>query len=332
MSAAVDIEGDGGGGDNCDGVAPTPRKPGEAGDIVKRQGTSCKAPQAFLEHSIQSVVLWSVRSLYLDQAVPRGPLMQWLLQCLLGIKFTHAQLKVLLQETPGLRADPPSFKKFNFRAILEEVPAGFQGFLSEEDAAETVSDKLWKEVARCLAQGGWPKAEDVSHRHYVLASWLQDVSETLRQLPFGRLLSIVRASAQTMGLLGHRGGQFVPYARSEECERRINACTGQPTAVAPDEQYVKTWGELRESLQQVLAMQPEASMEVSKLKASFRAAFQKELSETVFGHRCLSKLLADENLADKFALETVLDSRYVLRLSKPPTQGRVTLSLEQQLQ
>jgi len=286
-----------------------------------------------IDMPISSVVVWAVRCLYMDQAVPRGPLLQWFLYSLLGVKLSHPQMRAILAETPGIRCDSPSFKKLNFKAVLDEPPPGFQGFRSDEDAAETVDSAVWEEVARCLAGGGWPKADDIAYRHYVLASWLQDVSPTLQALPFGLVLSITRASVLTMGLVGHRAGQLVPYAWSEECERRINACTGQPTAVAPDEQYIKTWDELRSTLRWLLAAQaPGLAMEVSKLKASIRAQFRKELSETVFGHRCLSKLLADPHMGNDFVLEMKLDSRYMLRLLKPPAAERVTLSLEEQLQ
>jgi len=261
------------------------------------------------------VVRWAVMSLYLDQALPRGPLLQWVLQLLVGVRFTHRQLRTFLEEAPGVFTDPPTFKKFNFCARLLQPPPGFTFFESEEDVSETLDQDVWDEVAACLAGGGWPKAEDPSYKYYVVASWLQDVSSTLSRFSFGRLLSIVRSSAQSVGLLGHRGGLLVPYALSEECERRVNAFTCQPTAVAPNERYVKTWTELKDCLHQLLQKQADKTIEVSKVKATFRTVFARELSETVFGHRCLSKLLMDDELGQEFSMDTVSGNRYVLRLA-----------------
>jgi len=168
------------------------------------------------------------------------------------------------------------------------------------------------------------RVDDASHRHYVVALWLQDVSDRLGALPFGQLLAIVRCSVQTLGLLGHRNGLLVPWSMSEECERRVNACTGKPTAVKQDEQYVKTWDELRQCLRALLqAQQPAMEIEVSKLKVCFRTVFRRELSETVFGHRCLSKLLSDPRLSDEFRMQTVMGSRYVLQFAPSGDSGKV---------
>jgi len=105
----------------------------------------------------------------------------------------------------------------------------------------------------------------------------------------------------------------VPYAHSEECERQVNACTGLPTHVAPDEHYVRTWPELRAGLRSLLQEQ-NGTLEVSQVKSLFRTRLRTELSETVFGHQCLSKLLGDQQLQEEFALETIgQGNRYVLR-------------------
>lgn len=273
-------------------------------------------PRVVGDISAGAAVKWVVSSLYVDEALPRGPLLQWFLAALLGVKLGHLQLRKYIDEMPGIYVEPPSAKKLNFHVVLEKPPPGFKGFAcEEEDVANTLQPEAWQEVASFLVQGGWPKATDAAHKFYVIVSWLQDVSAQMREMSFGRVLSIVRFSAQVKGLLGHRNGLFVPYEQSEECERQTNACTGRPTRVVDGETFVQTWPHLQESLRRLLKMQPNGCMEVSKMKLLFRSVLHTELSETVFGHQSLSKLLADPLLGDEFSLGVCNGNRYVLRLS-----------------
>jgi len=295
---------------------------------VCEQLSSCPAtveevPVRTSDLTAGAVVRWVVKSLYQDEALPRGPLVQWFLYMLLGVKFNHRQIRDLIEATPGVYADPPNSKKLNFQAVLEDLPPGFKGFVSDEDVAKEITEELWQEAAYCLSEGGWPKAEDASHKFFVVASWLQDVSPTFRALSFGRVLGVVRFGLQSECLLGHRGGVLVPYAHSEECERRVNACTGLPTHVQEGESYVKTWLELQDCLRKLLQESKDEvpgggqpMLEVSKLKLMFRTRFETELSETVFGHECLSKLLGDSRIGDEFILDTQ-DHRYMLRFRGP---------------
>merc|ERR1719471_905013 len=228
--------------------------------------------------------------------------------------------------------DPPNSKKLNFHAVLDVPPPVFNGFASELDLSEDSLDaETWQEVTSRLAQGGWPKAEETSHKYYVVASWLQDTSERMREMSFGQVLCIVRCSTQTRGgLLGHRGGLLVPYAESEECERKVNACTRLPTHVAPDERFVQSWEELKRCLHYVFRKHGEGALEVSRVKSQFRSLLQVELSETVFGYQSLSKLLGDPQLQDEFLLEAVQGKRYTLRSKgpePPPRREKVCLSL-----
>jgi len=265
-----------------------------------------------------AVVRWAVKSLYLDEALPRGPLLQWLLQLLLGTKFNHKQLLGLIEAAPGVYADPPDSKRLNFHAVLEDPPLNFKGFITEEDVVNSLTMELWQEAVPWILQGGWPKASDSSHKYYVVASWLQDASEVLNKLSFGHVLGIVKCCAMASGLLGHRGGLLVPYAHSEECERHVNARTGKPTHVNAGEVYVKSWPELQGCLKRLLQESKDGVMEVSKLKSTFRARFSMELSETVFGHQCLSKLLADSRIGEEFTLDTCVGNRYMLQLRRIP--------------
>jgi hypothetical protein len=260
------------------------------------------------------VVKWAIKSLYLDEAIPRGPLLQWLLQMLLGVRLTHKDLQAIIDAEKGVRTEPPSPRKLNFHAVLEKDPPGFQGFVSDNDVIAALSEDLWAEAAICLSHGGWPQTGDVAHKYYVVASWLQDVSDKFRTWTFGRVLVVVRLAAQTDCILGHRAGILVPYEHSEECERRVNACTGLPTHVQDGESYVQSWFQLKECLHRLFAELREDVLEASKLKMQFRSHLNLELSETVFGHQSLSRLLADENLADEFTLETSASAnRYTVR-------------------
>eukprot|EP00929_Paragymnodinium_shiwhaense_P064801 TRINITY_DN32509_c0_g1_i1.p2 TRINITY_DN32509_c0_g1~~TRINITY_DN32509_c0_g1_i1.p2 ORF type:complete len:354 (+),score=90.46 TRINITY_DN32509_c0_g1_i1:169-1230(+) len=285
--------------------------------LVNAGGSQMHAPGPLTSDvAIQppELIKWIVQSLYLDEAVPRGPLLQWMVQLLVGVKLNHRQLRNLLLDAKGVSIEPFSAKKLNFTAVLGMPPPEFQGFVSEQDVSpEVVGEELWEEVTKAFAHGGWPLPDDVGHKYYVVALWLQDRSDMLRQLSFGRLLSFVRTGLVSAGLLGHRGGYLVPYAQSEECERRVNAVTGQPTAVAPDESYVKDWDELRSLLNSLISKEEKHLLEVCKIKASIRSQFQTELSETVFGHQSLSRLLSDPLLGDDFVLGTAPGSnRYML--------------------
>lgn len=122
------------------------------------------------------VVRWVVKCLYMDEALPRGPLLQWFLQMLVGTKFGHKQLRQFIESASGVYADPPHSKRLNFSALLEEDPPGFVAFLNEEDVAASLTQEVWAEADKCLGRGGWPKADDASHKYYVVASWLQDIS------------------------------------------------------------------------------------------------------------------------------------------------------------
>lgn len=271
--------------------------------------------------SLAAVVRWAIKSLYIDEALPRGPLVQWLMELLVGVKLDHRQIRGLLEATPGIKVEPPNSKKLSFRAVLEDPPPGFKRFVSEDDVTEALEAEVWQEASAHLARGGWTKADDLAHKYYVVASWLQDVSARFRGMSFGRVLSIVRCGAQHRALLGHRNGTLVPYAESEECERKVNARDCQPTAVAPDEQYVKTWGELQDCLRRLVREQKDETLEVSKIKNLFRNRFRRELSETVFGYQCLSKLLGDPRLGTEFVLDTMMGSRFMLRLSDADEAG-----------
>lgn len=273
-------------------------------------------PSEMSHLNAESVVLWAVKSLYAMEAAPRGPLLQWLLQVLVGEKWTHVVLKTVIEAAEGMYLEPANPRKLNFCAMLKVPPSGFTCFVSDEDVTSTMPAEVWQEASCHLSQGGWPLADDPSHKYYVVASWLQDVSSKFNEMSFGRVLSIVRCSTQSVGLLGHRGGVLVPYAQSEECERRVNACTCKPTHVGPNESYVGTWEELKDCLLVLLGNQPE--IEVSQLKHLFRTNFGRELSETVFGHQCLSKLLRDQRIGDEFVLDTLSSKRtdrYILKFT-----------------
>jgi len=272
-------------------------------------GTSDLVPAA--------AVRWLVKSLYCEEVLPRGPLLQWFLYVLLGVKLSHKDLRDAIEAAEGVRMDPPAAKKLNFNAVLEEEPADFKGFVSDEDVAEALTEELWAEAYVCLSQGGWPTAEDIGHKYYVVASWLQDVSEMFCAWSFGRVLAVVRFAGQADCILGHCAGLLVPYEHSEECRRRVNAWTGVPTHVQDGEAYVRSWPELQECLHRLLQDRDPETLEVSKLKIMFRSLLGLELSETVFGHQCLSRLLADPLLGEDFVLEMCQGNRYMLRLLAP---------------
>lgn len=291
---------------------------------MAKNGTPPKeVPLRTSDLALGSVVRWTVKSLYCEEVLPRGPLLQWLLSMLLGVKLGHKDLRELIEAEEGLCMDPPDSRKLNFNALLEEEPPGFKGFVSDSEVAMELSEENWEEAAICLSQGGWPEAEDTAHKFYVVASWLQDVSEMYQSWSYGRVLAVIRFAAQSDCLLGHRSGLLVPYEHSEECERRVNAWTGLPTHIKDGEAYVKTWEELQECLFRLLLDRQIDVLEVSKLKLMFRTELSLELSETVFGHQCLSRLLADPRLGDDFLLETCQGNRYMVRL-RPQLKAKQT--------
>lgn len=271
-----------------------------------------------------AIVRWAVKSLYREEALPRGPLLQWLLSMLLGVKLGHKDLRAIIEAEEGLRLEPPNSKKLNFHVALEEEPSDFTGFVTDSEVVDELTEDLWEEAAICLSQGGWPKAEDTAHKYYVVASWLQDVSVKFKKWSFGRVLAVLRFAAQADCLLGHRGGLLVPYEHSEECERRVNAWKGEPTQVQDGESYVMTWPELQDCLHRLLRTLKAEALEVSKLKTLFRTTLSIELSETVFGHQSVTKMLQDERIGEDFELEAVTGqgTRYMLTLRKPTSQSK----------
>lgn len=229
-------------------------------------------------------------------------MIQWYWQLLTGVKLSQQQLVILIESTPGVYMDPPGSKKLNFRAVLEEPPLSWRGFVQEEDHSiqELVTDEVWEEIKSHLLRGGWPKTTDTTIRSVTVACWLQDQSDILCDISFGRLLQIITICTHQDKYLGVRDGCLVPYHESEEFERLQNADAGKPTGVRLDEDYIKSWEELTECLRQLIVMSPKYEVEVSQVKLQCRGRLQKELSETVFGHCTLSKLLDDERLAADF--------------------------------
>lgn len=246
---------------------------------------------------------WIVESLYLDEAIPKGALVQWYYQVLTGVKLSHTEMTDLIETTQGVYTDPPVSKRLGFRCVLEEPPPGFQGFIEEDVDEDAVDPLIWDEATSLLASGGWPKTEDPIYKYVTVASWLQDASSNLKDVTFGRLLHVIRLCTHHHNMLGHRDGLLVPWSQSEEHERLSNAAAGQPTSVKSDEAYVQNWKELQDGLRYFISISPQSEVEVSKLKLLFRSQLQKELSETVFGHTTMSKLLSDPGLGSDFVLE-----------------------------
>ncbi|CAJ1385975.1 unnamed protein product [Effrenium voratum] len=258
-------------------------------------------PEQKDELSPEALMRWIVSSLYLDEAIPRGAVLQWYWQLLTGAKLTQQQLVGIIEATPGLYIDPPGCRRLNFRAVLEEPPPSFRGFVQDEDAGQVedvVDLEVWEEIRNHLATGGWPKSTDSALRAVAVACWLQDQSDAISEVSFGRLLQLITICTHQEKLLGLRDGALVPYTDSEECERLLNAEAGKPTGVKSDEAYVKTWDELRDCLRQLVLSSPQNQIEVSQVKLQCRSKLGKELSETVFGHCSLSRLLDDDRLSE----------------------------------
>lgn len=72
-----------------------------------------------------------------------------------------------------------------------------------------------------------------------------------------------------------------------------------------------TWEQLKDGLRYLISQSSEGAVEVSKLKVLFRTELQTELSETVFGHCSLSKLLRDPDLGPEFHLSSVASKNQV---------------------
>eukprot|EP00930_Biecheleria_cincta_P058198 TRINITY_DN44050_c0_g1_i1.p1 TRINITY_DN44050_c0_g1~~TRINITY_DN44050_c0_g1_i1.p1 ORF type:complete len:419 (-),score=91.60 TRINITY_DN44050_c0_g1_i1:53-1309(-) len=267
------------------------------------RGSAQDARSRDAELTPEVLLRWIVESLYLDEAIPKGGLVQWYYQVLTGVKLNHAEMTDLIEATQGVYTDPPVSKRLGFRCVLEEPPPGFQGFIEEDVDDDAVDPFIWDEAAELLASGGWPKTEDPVYKYVTVASWLQDASSNLKDITFGRLLHLIRLCTHHHNILGHRDGLLVPWSQSEEHERLANAAAGQPTSVKSDEAYVQNWKELQAGLRYFISISPQSEVEVSKLKLLFRSQLQKELSETVFGHTTMSKLLSDPGLGSDFVLE-----------------------------
>merc|ERR1740129_2389686 len=106
----------------------------------------------------------------------------------MGVKFSHKQLRTYIDMEPGLHADPLNAKKLDFHVVLDVPPPGFTGFATDESVIRMLTEDMFEEIANCLLRGGWPKVDDPSHKYYVVAFWLQDVSSQASSLSFGRVL------------------------------------------------------------------------------------------------------------------------------------------------
>lgn len=281
----------------------------------------------------EALMRWIVYSLYLDEAIPRGWLLQWYYQLLTSVKLNHFQMVNLIESTPGVYMDPPvskkvPVKKFSFRAVLEEPPPGFRGFVQEDGVfgEDLVSAEIWDEAQKLLSRGGWPKSEDPVFKYITVACWMQDQSEVMSELTFGRLLHMINICLHQKFTLGHRDGLLVPYEESEEYERIANAANGRPTGVQPNEDFVRDWDDLRDCLRRLILESPIGEIEVSQVKLLCRSRLRKELSETVFGHCTLSKLLDDPTLGPKFAKRGTPTSKLRLALAEVPKHRSETQS------
>jgi len=186
-------------------------------------------------------------------------------------------------------------------ALLEEQPLSFAGFKDHVGTpTEIVPQSFWMEAEIIALRGEWPLSQ-IHHEKYDLVDLMRSQSTQLATLSFGRVLLLVNSffSTSRPTVLGRRDGHLVPYPKSEEFEKRMNAQTLQPTGVRPGEKYAQSWSQLIDCLDQLLD-ESNGEIETHVLKQSFRARFGLELSETVFGHKNLSSLLSDKRLASKF--------------------------------
>ncbi|CAE8630758.1 unnamed protein product, partial [Polarella glacialis] len=252
----------------------------------------------------EALLRWIVCSLYMDEAIPTGVLLQWYYQLVTGVKLSHGQITALVESTPGMYLDPPAPKKqLSFRAVLEEPPPSFQGFVQDSmSTEEVVSTAAWAEARDLLSKGGWPLTDDTLYKYITVAAWLQNRSPVLASVSFGRLLRMVNICCHQHTILGVCDGLIVPYSQSEEYERLANAEAGQPTGVKSNEAYIRNWAELKDCLMQLIRLSPTEEVEVSQVKLQCRSRLHKELSETVFGHTTLSKLLDDPNFGPEFKI------------------------------
>ncbi|CAE8742724.1 unnamed protein product [Polarella glacialis] len=119
-----------------------------------------------------ALMRWIVGSLYMDEAIPTGRLIQWYYRLVTGVELTHGQIASLIESTPGMYLDPPAQKKLDFLAVLEEPPPCFQGFVQESLSMEEVaSAAAWAEArAFCRrAAGHWQTAiANCIQRHQLL--------------------------------------------------------------------------------------------------------------------------------------------------------------------
>lgn len=242
--------------------------------------------------------------MYLDQVVPRGPLLQHLLHILLGVRLSHNEIVSAAKMCPDLIIDPPMSKKLAFSIFMKVPPPGFKGFDNDSTdidcfASCKIGTEAMNEAIRIFAEGGWEPMEESAQKYTCVAFYMQEVSPALAALSFGECSVLIRW-ATSMQHLGSKDHMLVPWMKSEEYERQQNALRGLPTGVGKDESYVKTWPELKAKMQSLLDEQPDGILEVSRLKLVFRSRFQTELSETVFGHCTLSDLLGDPEFCNEF--------------------------------
>lgn len=189
----------------------------------------------------------------------------------------------------------------DYSALLVGRPSDFVDPCSPIDPYPA---SLWNEFVECIGNLSGEQRLLPGGR-YACAVELQ--ARDLRCFAYstlGQICHIVQLAISQKRFLGYSNGNLVPYHMSEMGAKEQCAFFQAPacsSAGSSSSLPFASWEQTRECLREIL--RSSGSVALPNVKRIFRARFNLDLSETMFGHTRLLELLQDPRLQDVCSLQ-----------------------------
>jgi hypothetical protein len=268
------------------------------------------------EHQRRQMLLSSLNSLYEDQIMPNGVLLQRRIEEKYGEHWSSKQLISLCSIMPEIKLVGGSkLHSSGTMVLLQDPPKDFEGFVDPSLLDDEYPPELWLQVKAFLeeqviirnfqAQKDCPKWPG---SRYLFAKWMRNRLKCLAEYTLGHVCHIVHLCVSKRELLGYHHGNLVPYQLSDNCRKKSHALLSMPAQIRPGETYVQTWDQAGEVIALVVE-QGGGAVKLSCLKSMCRNICHVELSECALGHTKLMEFLQDYRLKSPsggtFAIESV---------------------------
>eukprot|EP00747_Dinoflagellata_sp_TGD_P069464 gnl/TRDRNA2_/TRDRNA2_156142_c3_seq1.p1 gnl/TRDRNA2_/TRDRNA2_156142_c3~~gnl/TRDRNA2_/TRDRNA2_156142_c3_seq1.p1 ORF type:complete len:213 (+),score=44.27 gnl/TRDRNA2_/TRDRNA2_156142_c3_seq1:66-641(+) len=167
-----------------------------------------EGPRVLVDEDVW-ILVQVLKALYDDKVTPTIPLVRhcikfvlkkfalrldWSVAYLRGIVAsmdqTGQQPKIVFQTGDGGEKEES--------LVFEPPPEGFAGFADEDTAASHIDEEAQDEARRLFEQHSWPVTRQGDCECFEVARWLQAKSEILTAKGFGRVLSIVRQTMESV--------------------------------------------------------------------------------------------------------------------------------------